>query len=349
MTEIVEVQDLFFSYGAEPILEKISLKVEQGKITVVLGHSGCGKSTLLRLIAGFEVPTKGVIRIGGQVVSQDGQILVPPEQREIGMVFQDLALWPHMTVAGTLDFVLRAVGYAADGRSQQIAEMLAKTSLQSIATAYPSQLSGGQAQLLALARAMITSPRLILMDEPLSSLDVALRERFIEILLRLAKDEDLSLLYVTHDQGEAFTIADSVVVMNRGRIEQIGTPDEVYYHPATDFVQGFIGITNVLEGIVVADGQVKVSCGTIRCDTSGLNNGEEVRLFLRAEDLQMEQGANGEIMGIVERKVYTGGGILYYVDVGGSFLKARSLDNVQRGRHVTLKVITSPKVNRVRD
>lgn len=347
--KIIEVQDLFFSYGTKPILEEICLKVEQGKITVLLGHSGCGKSTLLRLIAGFEAPTKGVIRIGGQVVSQDGQIIVPPDQREVGMVFQDLALWPHMTVTETLDFVLRSVGCPAGERSERIEGMLAKASLRSVVRAYPSQLSGGQQQLLALARAMITNPRLILMDEPLSSLDVSLRERFIETLLRLAKHEQLSLLYVTHDQAEAFTMADCVVVMNRGRIEQIGTPDEVYHHPATEFVQSFIGITNVLEGMVVTDGQVKMSCGTIRCDTSGLKTGEKVRLVLRAEELQVEQDGNGEITGIVERKVYTGVGILYLVDVGGRFLKARSLGDVQRGRHVTLKVIRSPRLNRVWD
>ena len=244
-----------------------------------------------------------------------------------------------MTVKETLDFVLRAVGCSADARPERIDGMLAKGSLHSVATAYPSQLSGGQQQLLALARAMITHPSVILMDEPLSSLDVSLRERFIEMLLRWVKDEHLSLLYVTHDQGEAFTLADRVIVMNRGRIEQIGSPEEVYHRPATEFAQSFIGVTNTLEGIVVANGQVKTSCGTIPCDTSGLKLGEEVRLFIKAEDLQIEQGGNGQILGIVERKVYTGGGTLYYIDVGDSFLKVRSLYEVQGGSQVTVKVI----------
>ncbi len=341
---IIEVQGVFFSYGARAVLEDISLQVEQGKITVLLGPSGCGKSTLLRLIAGFEAPRKGVITIGGQVVSRDGRIVVPPERRGIGMVFQDLALWPHMTVMKTLDFVLRAVGCPPDEHVKRIEGMLAKASLQSVARAFPSQLSGGQQQLLALARVVITRPRVILMDEPLSSLDVFLREQFIETLLRLVKDDHLSLLYVTHDQGEAFTLADQVVVMNRGRIEQIGTPEEVYHSPATEFVQGFIGVTNVLEGIVVANGLVKTPYGMIHCKTAGLKIGEEVRLFVRAEDLQIDQGEDGEIVGIVERKVYTGGGILYYyIDVKDRFLKVRSLDEVQEGRQVTLKLIRHPR------
>jgi ABC-type Fe3+/spermidine/putrescine transport system ATPase subunit len=346
---IIEVRNASFSYGPKPVLEQISVDVEEGKITVLLGHSGCGKSTLLRLIAGFEAPTTGVIRIGGRVASQDGRIAMPPDSRELGMVFQDLALWPHMTVTETLDFVLRSVGCPNGERSERIERMLAKASLRSVVRAYPSQLSGGQQQLLALARAMITSPRLILMDEPLSSLDVSLRERFIETLLRLAKDEHLSLLYVTHDQGEAFSLADRIVVMNRGRIEQVGTPDEVYHCPATDFVQSFIGITNVLGGSVFANGQVKLSCGIIRCETSGFKTGEKVKLLVRAEDLEIQQNGNGEIGGIVERKIYTGAGILYHVDVGGCFLKARSPDDVQKGRQVALRVTCAPTISRVRE
>src|SRR5215831_2348476 len=194
---LIDAQGICFSYEATPILQDISLAVAQGKVTVLLGPSGCGKSTLLRLIAGFEAPTKGVIRIGGQVVSQDGRIVVPPERRQIGMVFQDLALWPHMTVRKTLDFVLRAGACPASERAERVQDMLAKASLQAVTTAYPSQLSGGQKQLLALARAMITQPQVILMDEPLASLDVSLRQRFIETLLRLVQEEHLSLLYVT--------------------------------------------------------------------------------------------------------------------------------------------------------
>jgi len=349
MMGILEVQGLSFSYGIKPILEKISLEVEQGEITVILGPSGCGKSTLLRLIAGFETPNRGVIKIGGEVVSQDERMMIPTEQRKIGMVFQDLALWPHMTALETLDFVLQAIRCPAYERSQKIERMLAKASLEPVKSGYPSQLSGGQQQLLALARAMITSPRLILMDEPLSSLDVSLRERLIETLLRLAKDERLSLLYVTHDQGEAFSLADHIIVMNRGRIEQVGTPDEVYHSPATDFVRSFIGMTNVLEGSVFADGEVRLSGGTIRCDTSGFNIGEKVQLLVRAEDPHIQHIGTGEIGGIIDRKIYTGAGVLYHVDVGGCVLKARSMDEVQKGRRVALRVIRAPTIRRLRD
>lgn len=341
--QIIETQGVFFSYKARPILEDVSLKVEEGKTTVLLGPSGCGKSTLLRLIAGFEAPTRGVIWIERQVVSRDGSVVVPPEGRAIGMVFQDLALWPHMTVTATLDFVLRQIGCQGAERLKRIETMLAKASLQSIATAYPSQLSGGQQQLLALARAMITQPKVILMDEPLSSLDVPLRERFIETLLRRVKDDRLSLLYVTHDQEEAFALADQIIVMNQGRIEQVGPPEEVYSHPATEFVQGFIGVTNVLEGVVVADGQVGTPYGTICAETAALKIGDKVKLFIRAENLQMCQDGNGGIVGIVERKVYTGGGILYYIDMGDRFLKARSTDEVELRKQVAVKVVGYPR------
>lgn len=341
--QIIETQGVFFSYKARPILKDVSLKVEAGKTTVLLGPSGCGKSTLLRLIAGFEAPTRGVIWIGRQVVSRDGSVVVPPEGRAIGMVFQDLALWPHMTVTATLDFVLRQVGCQGAERSKRIETMLAKASLQSVATAYPSQLSGGQQQLLALARAMITQPKVILMDEPLSSLDVPLRERFIETLLRRVKDDRLSLLYVTHDQEEAFTLADRIIVMNQGRIEQVGPPEEVYSHPATEFVQGFIGVTNVLEGVVVADGQVGTPYGTICAETTALKIGDKVKLFIRAENLRMCHDENGGIVGVVERKVYTGAGILYYIDMGDRFLKARSMDEVELRKQFAVKVIGHPK------
>jgi iron(III) transport system ATP-binding protein len=334
---IIDVQHLGFAYGVTPVLQDVSLTVEPRQITVLLGPSGCGKSTLLRLVAGFDAPKSGVIRLGDQVVSRDGRILVPPEGRRIGMVFQDLALWPHMTVRMTLDFVLRGVGCPADERADRIQTMLTRASLQPVAAAYPAQLSGGQQHLLALARALIAQPRVILMDEPLASLDVALREQFIETLLRLVQAEPLSLLYVTHDHEEAFTLADRLVVMSRGRIEQVGTPEAIYHRPATAFVQRFIGVTNVLDGIVVADGRVQTAYGVIRCETSSVHSGEAVQMVIRAEDLHVEPDGAGEFVGVVARTVYPGGGLLY-IDLGSRFLKVRSSADVSAGQRVTLTV-----------
>jgi iron(III) transport system ATP-binding protein len=345
---IIDVQHLAFAYGATPILQDVCLEVEPRTITVLLGPSGCGKSTLLRLIAGFEAPKSGVIRLGDQVVSQDGRIVVPPEGRRIGMVFQDLALWPHMTVRTTLDFVLRGVGCPARERADRVQAMLAKASLQAVATAYPAQLSGGQQQLLTLARALIAQPQVILMDEPLASLDVALREQFIEMLLRLVKDEHLSLLYVTHDHEEAFTLADRLVVMSRGRVEQVGTPEAIYHRPATAFVQRFIGVTNVLDGIVVADGRVQTACGVIRCETSSVHSGEAVQVVIRAEDLHVEPDGTGELVGVVARTVYPGGGLLY-IDMGSRLLKARSSAEMSPGQRVTLTVGRAPRCLRQGD
>ena len=339
---IIDVQHLGFAYAATPILQDVCLTIEPRTITVLLGPSGCGKSTLLRLIAGFEAPGSGVIRIGDQVVSQDGRIVVPPERRQIGMVFQDLALWPHMTVRTTLDFVLRGVGCPADERADRVQAMLTKASLQAVALAYPAQLSGGQQQLLALARALISQPRVILMDEPLASLDVALREQFIETLLRLVQAEPLSLLYVTHDHEEAFTLADRLVVMSQGQIEQVGTPEAIYHRPATPFVQRFIGVTNVLDGIVVADGRVQTACGMIRCETSNVHSGEAVQVVIRAEDLHVEPDGAGELVGVVARTVYPGGGLLY-IDMGSRFLRVRSSADIPPGQRVTLAVHRAPR------
>src|SRR5262249_20342654 len=247
----------------------------------------------------------------------------------------------HRPCTAPLHFALRATGCPGRERAERVREMLTKAALHTVATAYPSQLSGGQRQLLALARAMITQPQVLLMDEPLASLDVALRERFIEILLRLVEAEHLSLLYVTHQQEEAFTLADAIIVMNQGQIEQMGTPEEVYHSPATAFVQHFIGVTNVLTGVVVADGQVQTTGGTMRCETTGVAIGEAVRLLFRAEDVQLAPQGTGELVGTIARTVYTGVG-LHYIDVGERFLKVRAVDKVQPGQRVTLQVVKPP-------
>src|SRR5262249_8427735 len=252
----------------------------------------------------------------------------------------------HRPCTAPLHFALRATGCPGRERAERVREMLTKAALHAVATAYPSQLSGGQRQLFALARAMITQPKVILMDEPLASLDVALRERFIEMLLRLVQEEHLSLLYVTHQQEEAFTLADCMVIMHQGRIEQRGTPQEVYHHPATAFVQAFIGGTNTLEGVVVTSGQVHTACGTIHCETLEIQAGEAVRLCIRAEDLTIDHGGKGEIVGVVARTVPLGGSMLY-IDVGGRFLKVRSTDDVQQGQEVMLTMRRRPQCTRL--
>ncbi len=215
------------SYNSRPAVCDFSLTISKGERIVILGHSGCGKTTVLRLLAGFITPDKGIIEIDGQVVAAEGKNVQEPEKRNLGMVFQDLALWPHLTAKGNLDFGLKAQGVPASKRKQEIADVLRLMHIEKYANAKPSQLSGGQQQRVALARALILKPKALLMDEPLSSLDLELSLKLRKEILRLQKELGFTLLYVTHNREEAFEIGSRVVVMSHGKIERIGPVDHI--------------------------------------------------------------------------------------------------------------------------
>jgi len=214
----VELAGVSKSFGGEKILDRLSLAIEQGERLVILGPSGCGKTTVLRLIAGFLAPDCGSICLEHQLASRDGRIIMPPERRHIGMVFQDLALWPHFSVTGNIEFGLKATGVPKAERRRRIAEVLALTGLQDYARRKPGELSGGQQQRVALARALALQPRVLLMDEPLSSLDQTLNRRLRTEIVRLQEQSGFTLVYVTHNQEEARDIASRVVAMQGGRI-----------------------------------------------------------------------------------------------------------------------------------
>jgi ABC-type Fe3+/spermidine/putrescine transport system ATPase subunit len=205
-------------YGPRQALGGFSLEVREGERVALLGPSGCGKSTTLRLLAGFEAPDRGRVEVGGVLVAAEGQVIVPPERRDVGMVFQDLALWPHLSVRGNLEFGLKAKRIARSERDQRIRQMLRRVNLLEYAAAKPATLSGGQQQRVALARTLVLRPRALLMDEPLSSLDVDLNVRLREEILRLHAEFGFALLYVTHDREEAYALAERVIVMMRGRV-----------------------------------------------------------------------------------------------------------------------------------
>lgn len=214
-------------YDDRPAVCNFSLNISMGERIVILGPSGCGKTTVLRLLAGFITPDEGSIEINGEVVAAKGQNLTEPERRNLGMVFQDLALWPHLTVKGNLEFGLKAQGLGARQRSDKVIEMLKLVHMEPYIKSRPEQLSGGQQQRVALARALILQPKALLMDEPLSSLDVELRNRLRKEILRLQKEIGFTLLYVTHNHEEAFAIGNRVVVMRQGKIERIGPFDQI--------------------------------------------------------------------------------------------------------------------------
>lgn len=226
----VRFESVTKSYSGKPAAKNVSLAVEKGERLTILGPSGCGKTTLLRLLAGFLAPEKGSILIDSELVARDGRNLRPPEERKLGMVFQDLALWPHLTVRGNLEFGLRAQGLPRLQRRERISEMLRLVQMEASASSRIQELSGGQQQRVALARAIVLRPKALLMDEPLSNLDYDLNLRLREEILRLHGELGFTLLYVTHDRDEAFDIGTRVVVMARGELERIGAPEEIREH-----------------------------------------------------------------------------------------------------------------------
>ncbi|MCL1632010.1 ABC transporter ATP-binding protein [Sporolactobacillus sp. CPB3-1] len=245
------IKEVGRTFGAFTALDKINLIVEDGEFLAILGPSGCGKTTLLRLLAGFDAPTAGTIEMDGRIVGSPRHSL-PPEQRNIGMVFQSFALWPHMNVRKHIEFSLLHHQYVRTALKkeykQRTDEVLRMIKLQHFADRMPAELSGGQKQRVALGRAIAPQPKLLLMDEPLSSLDAELRIAMRGELQDIHRLTGATIIYVTHDQSEALAMADRMVVMNRGTVEQIGTPKEIYMHPKTDFVARFVGKANLIKG-----------------------------------------------------------------------------------------------------
>ena len=239
----LELRGIRKRYGSFVAVDDVSLKVEKGQFVCLLGPSGCGKTTTLRCVAGLEEPDDGDILIGGRQVTGD-----PPWKRDIAMMFQDFALFPHMSVAKQVGFGLEMLKKPRADIAKRVAEVLAAFEITALAERRPAQLSGGQKQRVALARAMITEPRILLLDEPIGALDYSLRETVMLELKALQKRTGISFIWVTHDQNEAFSLGDHVVVMNHAKIEQQGSPDEVLSRPATAFVAGFIQGNNVLRG-----------------------------------------------------------------------------------------------------
>jgi len=223
--KILSLQDISKQYGQIPVIEKLSFDVSEGTFMCLLGSSGCGKTTLLRLIAGLDNPDKGKILIKGRPASENQQILLPPSKREIGFIFQDLALWPHMTVYKNIALGLKINKYA--NRDAVISEMLDFFGIGHYQNKYPSQLSGGQQQLVAIARSLVLKPKILLMDEPLANLDVKLKSKIRSQIKNLKDRFSVTVIYVTHDHHEAFQLADKIAVIHQGKIEEIGTPAEI--------------------------------------------------------------------------------------------------------------------------
>ena len=274
-------------YGAVVALDTLTLEVQEGEFLTLLGPSGCGKTTTLRIIAGFIDPTEGRILLGNEDVT-----LIPPQKRAIGMVFQDYALFPHLTIAENIGFGLKQRGVAKEQIAKRVAELLDLVRLPSVAERYPSEISGGQQQRIALARAVAYPPRVLLMDEPLGALDLKLREAMQIELRRIQQQLNITTVYVTHDQTEAISMSDRIAVMNLGKLEQLGMPREIYDMPRTKFVADFVGKINLISGRIVGrdGGRLVVETSAKRlfaaADGRADVNGE-VALGIRPENLHL--------------------------------------------------------------
>src|SRR6266545_1283390 len=270
----VELRGLTKRYGAQAVVDDVSLTIEHGRLVCLLGPSGCGKTTTLRLIAGFVEPSAGEIRVGEQVVSSPART-VPPERRNMSMIFQSYALWPHMTVAQNVAYGLQLRKMDRETISTKLKSILDTTHLEQLAHRYPGELSGGQQQRVALARALIVEPQTLLLDEPLSNLDANLREEMRFEIRRLHDEYRYTTVYVTHDQSEAMTTADVIAVMNAGRIEQAGTPEDIYDRPRSEFVARFIGASNVIKGKALDDTHIAAAGSTLCCSGGKFAAGRE--------------------------------------------------------------------------
>ena len=305
----LELENIRKSFGTTAAVELFNLQAEKGEFVSFLGPSGCGKTTTLRMIAGFEQPTAGEIRVGGVNITHQ-----PPNQRQIGMVFQSYALFPNMTVADNIAFGLRIAGKSAAQMRSRTEEMLNLVDLPTLGKRYPHQLSGGQQQRVALARALAIEPRLLLLDEPLSALDAKIRISLRNELRAIQRRLGITTIYVTHDQEEALSLSDRIVVMNAGRIEQIGPPFEIYNFPATPFVARFVGTLNVLQARIIdgSQGQLEVD-GQAICTAKPLEqaqDGEQLNVAVRPEMVVVSQEddttTHNQLRGTVEDVMFLG-------------------------------------------
>ncbi len=329
---VLQVRNFEKSFGAFKAVHGISFSLAEGEILAIIGPSGCGKTTTLRCIAGLERPTGGEIIVGGRTVASS-TVFVPPEKRDIGMVFQSYALWPHKTVFQNIAYGLNIKNMPKDQIAEAVARTLDLVGLRGLEQRYPAELSGGQQQRVALARSVIGEPRIILLDEPLSNLDAKLRERMRDDIRSLIRSLNISAVHITHDQSEAMGIADRIICMHAGYIEQEGSARDIYRKPLTMFAADFFGTVSFLDGevIAVAPGQASIRVAPQVELTVAVRDpvqpGDKVTVALRPESVTMSTtptaGANA-LTGTIASETFLGSYSDYIVATGGLSLRART-------------------------
>jgi spermidine/putrescine transport system ATP-binding protein len=320
-TPSVALRNVTKSFDDFTAVDNLSLELGQGEFFTLLGPSGCGKTTTLRMIAGFERPTSGEIAIEGEDVAA-----LPPHKRPTNTVFQSYALFPHLSVEKNVAFGLKRKKVDKDEIEERVATELKRVGLAREAGRRPSQLSGGMQQRVALARALVNLPKVLLLDEPLGALDLKLRKGLQVELKRIQREVGITFVYVTHDQEEALTMSDRIAVMNRGHVEQVSVPEEVYDRPKTSFVAGFIGVSNLMPARVTGPGRVKLDSGPeVEADTGSLQANEGCAAVVRPEKLKVTMDGDGQVLadneprveGVVESSLYLGTATQIAVNLGG--------------------------------
>ena len=338
MTAVV-IRNLTKQFGDNLVVDRINLEIQPGEFVSLLGPSGCGKTTTLRMIAGLLRPDGGEIVVNGQRLNADG-VFVPPEKRNMSLIFQSFAIWPHMTVSENVAFGLKLRKVPKAEITQRVQRILSSVRLDGLGGRYPGEMSGGQQQRAALARALVVEPQILLLDEPLSNLDANLREEMRIEIRRLHDQFGITSVYVTHDQIEAMSLSDRVVVMNQGVIHQIGTPEDVFERPATEFVTLFLGRTNPIHGVLAEPDLVRRDDLVLRGNAQGaqVRVGERVMVSIRPHDISVTvpdgpaaatNGYRNRLPGTVERLVYLGESVEHWV-------------RLERAPGVLMRIFTHP-------
>ena len=331
--ELIRLRDLCMAFDDEPVLDHINLYINDKEFLTLLGPSGCGKTTTLRIIGGFATPTSGGVAFG-KVIFND----VPPYQRQINTVFQKYALFPHLNVYENIAFGLRMQKLPEAEIKERVMEMLETVSLKGFEHRRPEALSGGQQQRVAIARALVNRPKVLLLDEPLAALDLKLRKDMQIELKRIQQQVGITFIYVTHDQEEALTMSDTIVVMDKGSIQQIGTPEDIYNEPKNAFVADFIGESNIIDGIMPEDNVVQMYGRRFPCLDGGFAPNEAVDVVIRPEDIDIVPVEQGQLTGTVTSVTFKGMQYDIIVDFRGFKWLIQTTDHCPEGARIGIKI-----------
>ncbi len=342
----VRIVKLVKKFGNVVAVDHIDLEIKDGEFMTLLGPSGCGKTTTLRCVAGLEVPTEGEIYLGDKLVSAPAKgIHVPPEKRNIGMVFQNYAVWPHMTVFDNIAYPLKIRKLPKEEIRARVRRVLELVKLEGLENRYPHQLSGGQQQRVALARALVMEPEVLLLDEPLSNLDAKLREEMRFEIKEIQRRVGITVIYVTHDQAEAMAMSDRIAVMNAGKIQQVGTPYEIYRRPANSFVAGFIGLANFIrfKSVRFSEGRAYVTLpsGALITCAPPVREGSEYVVVVRPSDIELlKELTEGGVEGVIKKVTFLGDVVDYRVEVEGQEVRVEtsSYEVLKPGDKVWLRI-----------